>query len=166
MTLCEQNDKQTLYVCRPLLNSAAIRRWAASQGFASALAADDLHVTVAYSKAPVAWNQFVPQHNRLTLRGGTRSIKRLGDEGAIVLAFVSKQLLYRWTEFCEGGASWDHDGYHPHLTISYESDVDPGSIEPYQGELVFGPEKFTKVKDDWNARLVHEDPLALDNQLG
>jgi hypothetical protein len=162
ITLCERQDKQTLYVCRPVLNSTALHRWAASQGFASALA--DLHVTVAYSHTPVAWQQFVPQHNRLTLRGGTRSLKCLGDEGAIVLAFSSQLLRQRWSEFCDGGASWDYESYQPHVTISYKSDVDLGSIEPYQDALVFGPEKFGKLDDDWHSQAANETPLVLDDE--
>jgi len=160
-----QDDAETLYVSRPVLNGAAIRHWATSQGFDSALSNDDLHVTVAFSKTPISWQQFTPQHNRLTMHGGSRSIKKLGDKGAVVLTFLSERLLQRWTEFREGGASWDYDGYHPHITISYKGKVDLATIQPYQGDLIFGPEKFGKVEDDWDTRSVNEEPLVTSNTM-
>lgn len=44
-----------LYVRRPVLNGSDIVAWAAEQGFTTTLPIDDLHVTIAYSKAPVNW---------------------------------------------------------------------------------------------------------------
>ena len=120
--------------------------------------ADDLHVTIAYSKQPVDWQQFTPQENHLTVRGGSRCVQHLGDKGAMVLSFPTKTLHRRWHEFCSGGASWEHDGYHPHVTISFNADVDLATIEPYAGDLVFGPEQFDVPDEDWSAQ-VDESPL-------
>jgi hypothetical protein len=52
--------------------------------------------------------------------------------------------------------SHDFDEYQPHVTITYEgSDLDLSKVEPYRGELVFGPEIFAEVVDDWEQR--HSD---------
>ncbi len=50
-----RKDAKTLYISRPLKNAEAFIEWAKAQGFAKTLAADDLHVTIAFSKAPVDW---------------------------------------------------------------------------------------------------------------
>lgn len=146
-----------LFVSRPLLNTQAINRWAAEQGFTSTLG-DDAHVTIAFSKQPVEWRQFAPQDNQLTIRGGQRHVQRLGDEGATVLRFASAALQQRWQAFCDGGASWDYDDYRPHLTISYNGHhLDLSQVTPYAGELIFGPERFKVVDEDWASKIAEVD---------
>lgn len=54
-TLVNKAAPRPLYVRRPVLNASDIIVWAAGEGFTSTLPADDLHVTIAYSKAPVNW---------------------------------------------------------------------------------------------------------------
>src|SRR5690606_28146793 len=44
-----------LYVHRKVKNAAEIIAWAKSQGFATTLPAEDMHVTIAFSRAPVDW---------------------------------------------------------------------------------------------------------------
>jgi hypothetical protein len=155
------NDKKPLFVCRPLLNVEAITEWAAEQNFASTMA-KDMHVTVAFSKQLVDWRHFTPQRNRLLIRGGTRKILRLGDKGAVVLAFQSKVLAQRWREFCDGGASWEHEGYQAHITITYNGDdLDLESIQPFTGDLVLGPEHFNVPDDHWVDHLEETDIDAM-----
>jgi hypothetical protein len=87
-----------LFVSRPLVNVSDIAQWAATQGFTSTLA-DDMHVTIAFSKQPLNWGQFTPQKNNLIVHD-TYGLKRLGDKGAIVLSFLpaaSDAHLRRWT---------------------------------------------------------------------
>jgi len=139
--------RQSLYVHRPLIKTDELLDWAKAQGFATTLPPDDLHATVCFSKVPVDWN--VIQHDplSLTVEGGKRAIKRFGD--AIVLQFESHELQKRWQEFQDVGASWDHDGYRPHVTISYDPNLDITTIEPFTGPLVFGGEVFQPVKNNW-----------------
>ena len=136
-----------MYVCRPLLNTQDLVEWAKSQGFDTTIDPEDLHVTLAYSKAPVDWP--APQNNKLVLRPSSeRSVETLGD--AVVLRFDSPTLAGRWQEFKDAGASWDHDKYNPHVTITYQAPegLDPASIEPYKGELIFGPEQVKPFEKD------------------
>jgi hypothetical protein len=52
----------------------------------------------------------------------------------------------------EKGASWDHPEYQPHITISCDDDApELATVEPYQGEILLGPEVFKEVIDDWLA---------------
>jgi hypothetical protein len=151
--------KRTLYVFRPLLNHQEIDTWAAGQGFTSTV--HDMHVTIAFSKQPVEWDKFTPQRNRLTIHGGERHVEALGDKGAVVLSFPAGRLQRRWQEFCDGGASWDFPAYHCHVTVTYQGkQVDLSQVEPYQGDLIFGPEKFAVVDEDWNDKIV-ERPVRI-----
>ncbi|MET3352369.1 UNVERIFIED_ORG: HK97 family phage prohead protease [Xanthobacter viscosus] len=148
-------EPRTLYVSRPLLNGAELIDWAKGQGFAKTVPADDLHVTVAYSRDPVDWADAGDHFDQVRARaGGPRSVEPLGDKGAVVLRFEHAELAQRWQAFRDIGASWDHDGYRPHVTITYDrAGVDLGNVEPFGGELIFGPEEFAEIDEDWADRV-------------
>lgn len=155
---------RTLYVHRQLLNADAVRAWAASQGIATTLAPDDMHVTVAFSRAPVDWSQLTPDPFRATVLGGARAVyqfpPRSTPNGALVLKFASPQLAGRWQEFRDAGASWDFPEYQPHITLTYSVlEADVAGVVPYAGPLVFGPEVFAEVSEDW-ANSITEVPTA------
>nr|WP_280518901.1 anti-CBASS Acb1 family protein [Shinella curvata] len=137
---------RTLYVRRDVLNAAEIIAWAKGQGFKTTLPADDLHVTITFSRTPVDWMEMGStwEDEVKIPRGGARLMERFGE--ARVLLFNSNMLRWRHDEMVDKGASWDHPEYQPHITISY----DPGSpdladVEPYQGEIVLGPERFAEI---------------------
>ncbi|MCZ3275982.1 hypothetical protein NYZ53_19970, partial [Acinetobacter baumannii] len=46
---------RTLYVRRDLLNAGELIAWARDAGFTTTLPADDMHVTIAYSRTPIDW---------------------------------------------------------------------------------------------------------------
>lgn len=138
-----------LFVKRPLLNYADVAAWAKEQGFATTLA-EDMHVTIAFSHAPVDWAALTPELWEIDVTGSQeRSVERLGDQGATVLRFQSSLLSGRWQEIRDAGASWGYDSYHPHVTISYSPPADLAAVEPYAGSLIFGPEEFKPVKENW-----------------
>lgn len=147
---------RTLYVKRTVRNADEILAWARSQGFHATLRPEDLHVTVAFSRRPVDWGALhqLPA-GMLTVSGGPREVKRLGDKGAVVLRFDSRALAMRWAELLDGGASWDHPGYQPHVTLTYAAPqgLDPASVEPYHGPIVLGPEEFAEVDEDWSGKV-------------
>jgi 8-oxo-dGTP pyrophosphatase MutT (NUDIX family) len=146
---------KTLYVNRPLKNAAALVEWARAAGFKETLAPDDMHVTIAYSREPLAWPP-AQEGDQSTPAGRKRTLERLGDAGAIVLRFEDPALAARWQELRDAGASYDYPEYKPHVTfaISDEPDaIDLASIEPYVGPLEFGPEEFAELpKGDWAAK--------------
>lgn len=141
--------KKMLYVNRPLLNGEDVVKWAKSVGFKTTLDPSEMHVTIAFSKEPVDWDQFEPAEKHLSIAGGKRSIRQF-EGGATVLVFESELLHKRWEEFKDGGASYDFPEYHSHVTISYKAeDLDVSKVDPYMGALKFGAEEF-KVPDlDW-----------------
>lgn len=120
----------TLYVNRPLKNAQDVIAWAKSQGFKTTLPAKDMHVTVVYSKTPLAWPAGKTDQITADNKSG-RAVQRLGDEGAIVLKFKDKTLQDRNKELLELGAKSDYDSYIPHVTISYNgAGVDLDAVEP------------------------------------
>ena len=152
-----------LYVQRKLLNGAALIAWAKENGFKSTLSADDLHVTVLYSKTAVdpmkmgeSWAG--DEQGRIRVKpGGPRAIERFG-ENAVVLLFASWELESRHRSMVEAGGSHDFDEYHPHITLSYEvpDGVDLTAIKPYAGALEFGPELFEPLDLDWKRKVTEE----------
>jgi uncharacterized protein len=153
-----------LYVSRPLLNADAVRAWARSAGFTSALAADEMHVTVAFSRKPVDWQAIPPDTRPLTIElthDGDQRVKTLGT--ATVLRFTAPELTKRWRAFRAAGASWDHPSFQPHVTISYKAPArwptPLAQMAPYHGPLRFGPERYAALDEDWKGG-VRETPLA------
>lgn len=141
-------EPRTLYVRRSVKNAADIIVWARGQGFETTLPADAMHVTIAFSRAPVDWMKIGEAWaSELKIAaGGPRLMERFGD--ATVLLFKASELEWRHEAIREAGASWDHPEYQPHITISYGFKGDLDTIEPYQGEIVLGPEIFEEVEED------------------
>lgn len=139
---------KTLYLHRKVLNAGAITAWAKKQGFTQLVSAEELHVTVAYSKTPVDWlalgeDWSSDQEGRLHIKpGGPRGVELFGDD-AKVLTFACSDLTWRNEQITEAGASWDHDGYAAHITLTYGEM--PEGVEPYQGPIVLGPETFEEI---------------------
>lgn len=149
---------RSLYVCRKLLNADEFIRWAKGQGFDTTTPADELHVTICFSHTPVDWLKVgsspwsEDEQGRITVKpGGARIVEPLGDKGAVVLLFTSWELSSRHGEFRQAGASFVFDEYQPHVTITYQAPagLDLDKVEPYRGRLIFGPEIFGEVVEDW-----------------
>lgn len=148
---------RTLYVHRPVLNADEIIAWAKEQGFKTTLPADDLHVSVAFSRAPVDWFKVGEAWSDKieVTKGGPRAVEKFGE--ANVLLFSSHHLHWRHKEITDAGATWDHPEYQPHITISYAGDApDPEEVDPFKGRIVLGPEVFSEVKEDWQEGIAEE----------
>lgn len=146
---------RTLYVSRPVVNGAALVAWAKSQGFATTLPEEDLHVTVAFSRTAVEWP--ADESRELVIPAGDNRAVVQFSGGAVVLRIVSPELAHRWAEFCNIGASWDWPEYHPHITISYNGEgVDLNTVEPYAGPIELGGEVFAEVQEDWKDNVVEK----------
>jgi phage-related protein (TIGR01555 family) len=150
---------RSLYVSRKVLNADEIIAWAKSQGFNATLPADDLHVTIAFSRQAVDWMKVGeawgsdPQGGMTIAPGGARLLDRFG-EGAVVLLFNSSELAWRHMAIREAGASWDWPDYQPHITLTYEPGaVDLDAVEPYRGRIELGPEIFEEVDSEWREKI-------------
>jgi hypothetical protein len=157
---------KTLYVQRRLLNGDAVLAWARSQGIESTLPPEDMHATIAFSRALVDWSQLTPDPHQLSIIEAGREVHqfpaRTTPNGALVLKFESAQLRKRWQEFKDAGASLDFPEYEPHITLTYSvPEANVTAIEPYRGPLVFGPEEFAEVNEGWANEIV-EVPTGVE----
>lgn len=151
-----------LYVQRKLLNAGDVVAWAKDQGFTTTLPADDMHVTVLYSRTAVdpmkmgeTWTSEA-DGGLVVKPGGPRAVEKLG-ENAVVLLFSSWALVSRHNEMVAAGASHDWPEYQPHVTISFSADgVDLDTIKPFTGELRFGAEIFEPLDLDWKSKVTEE----------
>lgn len=153
----EKGAKRTLYVSKPLKNADELIAWAKSQGFKTTLPAEEMHVTVVYSKKPVDWSTIGEGKPDVSVIGGKRWLERLGDEGAVVLRFESPDLQGRHGALRDAGASSDYVGYRPHVTISYNAEgLDISKIEPFDGPLMFGAEYVAEINSGWHEKIVEK----------
>lgn len=145
-------DVAPLYVYRQLTNPRPLLAWARAQGIPNLEPAEELHVTVLYSRQPVDWFKLADSwgfNGELKVdAGGPRKLERLGKDGAIVLRFASDPLGWSHESKVRAGASHDFDEYLPHITIAYDpaGTIDVEALEPYVGELTFGPEMFEAIE--------------------
>lgn len=158
--LSDATEPRTLFVSRKVLNAGDIVRWARSQGIASTLKPEDMHVTIAFSRTPVDWTKIEDdwsgdEQGRVRIKpGGPRVVEKFG-EGAKVLVFVSRELEWRNRQIREAGASWDWGDYSPHITITY-GEI-PVEVEPYQGPIVLGPERFQEINENWRNEIEEQN---------
>lgn len=157
MTLLTDASPRSLYVRRDLLNKAELDAWAKRVGFTTTT--DTPHVTLIHSRAPIDWMKAGAdfwggeKDGKLVVgEGGPRLVEQF-DKGAVVLLFASSALSYRHEEIKRAGAASDYADFQPHVTITYQlpPGMDLRTLEPYRGQLVFGPEIFEEVNDDWRA---------------
>lgn len=151
------HDPQPLYIQRKLLNGADLLKWARAQGFTILEPLDQLHVTQLYCRTPLDWFELASRlgwtSEKITVQaGGPRAVERLGDKGALVLMFGDWELEHRHRDLLEHGATHGHPTFWPHVTFSYDpdqqQDVDLDAVQPYRGELKFGPEIWEPLDDD------------------
>lgn len=157
-------DPQPLYVNRPVVNAAELIAWAKGQGFETTLPADEMHVTIAYSRSPVDWMACGeswsgdPKGQVKITPGGPRQLAAFGPQGdAAVLLFASNDLSWRHSQLEDAGCSWDWPDFSPHITISFSAvGLDLSTLKPYQGEIVLGPESFEPLVENWKDDLVEK----------
>ncbi|MBS7812360.1 hypothetical protein [Roseococcus pinisoli] len=157
--LFRKSEPRPLYVSRRLLNAYDLIKWAKENGFEKTVPQEEMHVTCCYSKTPIDWFAVDPDWNGYAYveAGGARMVEILGDKGARVLRFQSEGLQWRFEAFRNAGASWDHETYQPHVTLSYESGpADLASLTAYSGPLEFGPEIFAPISNNYQATLVEK----------
>lgn len=162
----EDAKPRTLYVRRDVMNAEAIVAHYAAQlpeDEARLLSdAKKLHVTIAYSRAPVDWIKVGEDYYGNSIQselvipaGGARLHERLGAKGdAVVLQFTSSRLGWRWKEFLDAGASWDFPEYQPHVTLAWDTEhtIVVEDLKPWRGEIVLGFEVFEEIDEDWKAK--------------
>jgi hypothetical protein len=164
----QKAEPKPLYVYRPVKNAAKIISWFKGQGLKTTLPPEEMHVTLIYSRKAVDWMQmgdpmmYGPPGDASDLvvpEGGPRMMDALGPEKkATVLLFTSDPLKWRHDQFLRNGAASDYPNFQPHITITYErpDDLPLAKIEPYKGEIIFGPECFEDINDDYRSTLMEK----------
>ncbi len=156
-----KEEPRTLYIHRPVLNGEEIIAWAKEQGFPTTVQSSDLHVTIAFSRAPLLWPP--PETKQVCIPDWTnRAVVKFAG-GAVVLRIVSQELSERWAELRHRGASWDWPEYAPHITISFAADsVDLTRITPFTGAILLGGEVLAEVNEDWKDTVVEKGSWSED----
>lgn len=153
-------DVAPLYVYRKVKNARELLSWARSQGIKNLVKASELHVTCLYSKTPVDWFNVSEgwswQQDLEIVAGGPRKVEALG-EGAVVLRFKSTDLEYQHADKVRKGASHDFPEYLPHITLSYDPQVELETVDAYNGKIDLGPEIFEEINLDFAAQLDNLD---------
>ncbi len=144
-------DKKTLYVSRKVKNGKEILKWAEDQGISDLVKLDDLHVTIAFSKSRVKWDDFIPDTKDLDVSLEWAKIENLGD--AVVIKFKSKDLEKGWKKYMDGGASWDYESYQPHVSVSYSNDQDISKVGKYSWTISFWGEVMEEIKKEFIKKL-------------
>ena len=160
-------DMKPLYVRRDVLNADQIIEWAKSIGFDKCVPPEEMHITIVYSREAVDRSRISPHTDQLRFDSGYRSVEPLGDEGAVVLKFEAPWLNNRWQQFRDLGASWDYEGYMPHLTLTYHNppDIMDHWILPYDGPIYLGPEEFEDLDLDFKDGVVEEGYILVKEIL-
>ena len=144
-------DEKTLYVSRPVLNAKAILAWAAKAGIRNLVPAAELHTTIAFSRAKLDWMTIEPEWNEGTdgryviHPGGPRRVDEIAPGGPAVLLYNAESIRWRHEHIKRAGASWDWPEFHPHITLSNDPQTDLSQIEPWQGPIILGPERFEEL---------------------
>lgn len=158
----DTETKEGTYVGRLVLNANELATWWAAERTADEPAQLDAcaHITVAYSRVEFPWTDdpsaiCVPPEC-------FAGFKVLGKDNAVVLCLKVPVLESRWKDTLTAGATWDHDGYQPHITLFYlGADVSGASVREDLGlpsfPILLGPELsgprgadvFTPAAPDW-----------------
>lgn len=154
----EDREPRSLYVSRRVLNADEILAHYAAQGIEDLPPAEDLHITVIYSRAEIDWMEISPDWSSssdgaayVIPAGGPREMDLFGPQGdVLVLRFNDEHLHWRHEHMLGKGASSEWGEYKPHLTIKAEGGTraDLDAVEPWQGPIALGPEIFETVKED------------------
>jgi len=145
--LIKKETKKNLYVSRKVKNTKEIIDFAKSQGIEKILDEKDLHITLAYSKDLVDWDTFKKNEEEIEISLENATVIKLGD--SIALSFQSDILKKSWQKFIDSGASWDYDGFTPHISLSYHyENVDVSKMEKFNGKITLEKEVFEEVDEE------------------
>jgi hypothetical protein len=140
----QEKTQKILYVYRPLINGDDLHKWAQEEGL-SIISEDALHVTLAYSRNGLNGYETVAPDSNFFYNSDLEHFRYLDyfgkEKSVLVLKLNAPELVERWEDFVAAGANWDWPGFEPHITLTYDAKkIDISQINPYRGDLIFGPE--------------------------
>lgn len=142
-----------VYISRPVQNGSELRAWAERGGLNHSLNPSTMHVTVLYSKTPIASEHIELDNRELTVR--LQDTRPVQISNALGLPIDNQSLHARHNELLRLGATHDYaDGhYRPHVTLKYDPSEDEVrsliSYTGFNGELRLGPEQIEPLRIGW-----------------
>ncbi len=138
------------YIGRSVLNADQLAAWwaqtAAAIGDTPTACDPNPHITVAFSQKEFDWE--IDRSLVVIQPDAFVGLGLLGPDKAVVLFLDSPLLESRWQATKDAGATWDFDGYKPHVTLCYlgaDADVETFRDGPLPDfPIVLGPELMAK----------------------
>ena len=173
----KSSGAKPLYMKRKVLNAERIVEWARNNGIPTTLDPDDMHVTVIYSKEPFneeytraaeMQDEHPMYYGGHVVRGGKRSVERLGQNGeALVLKIECPKLASEHYAFRAMGASSDWPDYKPHITLSWKAEgIDEKGIKPFDGDIVLSDIFVSLLDENWKSKVMEKSSDSmLQNKL-
>ena len=119
-------------------SATRLAAWVAEQDVPNPVPPEDMHVTIAYSQAPLP--SYVPTDRTEQVEPGAFDLAFLDPDGDVLALLIDSPLAQsRHTAAAEAGAIWTFATFRPHVTLSYAA----GGIMPAQlpdFPIVVGPE--------------------------
>ncbi len=112
---------------------------------------EKFHVTLVYSRLPVEWEP-ADRLDEAAVPIGWEVWDQGDGNRALVLLLASEWLTARHVEARLRGATWDHEDYRPHVTLSYDAgDFDTTGLPIPDLDLEIVSEYAEPLKLDWNS---------------
>lgn len=133
-----------LWISRPLISTKPVVQWAHEAGVRKIIPLDHLHLTLATVREPVEWGEISLEAEDLVIPAGLKTVQ--------IFAYTIKALTFghpaikaRHEELLGIFPQMDHPILRPHVSL-YKGGRMPKI--PYEGELVFGPERAIEFNAD------------------
>lgn len=144
------------YVCRYVTPESAkkIRKWAGSVGIPTVVENSDIHMTVVYSQTEVDFKSLELDSTPLLV--SCEKVEFLGEDGALVLKIKDyPYLAKRHNYFLSMGAESSHDGYVPHITVTYRAPDGFELPDSPEFQIELGPEVLKPIdtSENWREKI-------------
>lgn len=115
------------------------------------LVSDEFHSTVMFSRKYIP--EFKSLGDGLDWDGDFTEwdIFPSDDDNALVLKFECSELTDRFNQIVNDyGATWDHDDFQPHITLSYNvDDLNIDDLPPFKGHITIVSEYNEDLELEW-----------------
>lgn len=145
-------EKTGTYVSVKVLNHKELYDFFKAQGV-DVVDSTELHNTISYSRETF---ERAPNEDTITISVDEMKpkLERLGDEGAVVLKHSNPEVIKRFNECMEAGATYDYPEYQPHITITYNGkDLNLDEIKIPDFDIILGEEEVVPLDKDWTDKL-------------
>lgn len=123
-----------------------LHKYLVDKGLKNVVPPEKMHVTTVYSRKD--FKGYEPSKAKIVVPPKSFVLDRLGEHNALVMYFDSPHVVSQHKKAMELGASWDHDGYRPHLTLSYDTG-DSSLTAPPDFALVLDGETIDELNIEW-----------------